>query len=111
MLNQLGISAMLVCLFLPTVTHSVSTLEVKQEIIRQANFYNVSVNTALRIADCESKFNSEAKSPKSTAKGVYQFLDGTWKFVKAEGHPFDYKENIKQFMLTYPNKPQWWQCK
>lgn len=31
-----------------------------------------------RIAWCESRNNPLAKNPNSTAKGIYQFLDGTW---------------------------------
>ena len=29
---------------------------------------------------CESNLNPKAKNPDSTAKGVFQFLDGTWKY-------------------------------
>lgn len=32
-----------------------------------------------RIAWCESRNNPLAKNPHSTAKGIYQFLDGTWR--------------------------------
>lgn len=33
-----------------------------------------------RIADCESQGNLYAKNPRSTAKGKYQFLDGSWRY-------------------------------
>lgn len=33
-----------------------------------------------RIAQCESQGNLYAKNPRSTAKGKYQFLDGSWKY-------------------------------
>lgn len=36
--------------------------------------------TLARIAACESQGNLYAKNPKSTAKGKYQFLDGSWKY-------------------------------
>ncbi len=85
--------------------------QVKAEIIRQANLYGVSVNNALRIARCESGYVYNAKNGTSTAKGVFQFINGTWKWIGAEGHQFDYKENIKQFMIWYPKYPQWWECK
>ena len=81
------------------------------EIEKQALAYNVDVETALRIADCESDFNYKAENGVSTAKGVYQFLDGTWDWIGAEGHQFDYKENIKQFMLLYPDHKGYWECK
>jgi len=85
--------------------------QVKEEIERQAALYGVNVKTALRIARCESTYVYNAKSRISTAKGVYQFIDGTWQWIGADGHQFDYKENIKQFMIWYPKFPQWWECK
>ncbi len=85
--------------------------EVKEEIIRQAAEYGVNVNDALRIAKCESTFKYNAANSHSSAKGVYQFIDGTWDWVGAEGHQYDYKENITQFMKWYPRYPQWWECK
>lgn len=85
--------------------------EVKEEIIRQAAEYGVDVNDALRIAKCESTFRYDAANGHSSAKGVYQFIDGTWEWIEAEGHQFDYKENISQFMKWYKRYPQWWECK
>ena len=66
------------------------------------------VRLALQIAYCESKYDPQAKNPISSAKGVYQFIDGTWAWIGAKGHQFDYKENIKQFMIYYPKYPTWW---
>ncbi len=85
--------------------------EVRAEIIRQAHVYGVSVKTALRIARCESGYQYNARNSTSSAKGVYQFIDGTWRWINAQGHQFDYKENIRQFMKWYPQYPQWWECK
>lgn len=84
---------------------------VKEEIRRQAAIYGVDYKIALRIAKCESSLHPEAKNKQSTAKGLYQFTDPTWKYIKAEGHQFDYKENIKQFFIHYPNHKTWWVCK
>lgn len=92
-------------------TKTPSIEEVKAEIIRQAAIYGVNVNTALRISRCESGYVYNAKSKISTAKGVFQFIDGTWKWIGAAGHQYDYKENIKQFMIWYPKFPSWWECK
>ena len=36
---------------------------------------------AVRIAACESGLNPKATNPHSTAKGLYQFLDGTWAYI------------------------------
>lgn len=85
--------------------------QVRAEIIYQANIHNVRVEDALRIAQCESGFLYNAKNNTSTAKGVYQFINGTWDWVGAKGHQFDYQENIRQFMIWYPKYPQWWECK
>ena len=35
-----------------------------------------------RIVECESNGNPAAKNPNSTAYGLCQFLDGTWKYVE-----------------------------
>jgi len=85
--------------------------DIIEEIYKQAREYFVDPEDAIRIAKCESTFNPHAKNPNSTAKGVYQFLDGTWEWINASGHQFDYKENIKQFMIWYPVYPSWWECR
>lgn len=86
-------------------------IDVKAKIIEFSKLYNVNTVTALRIAECESAFNQYAKNKRSSAKGVYQWLDGTWKAIGAKGHQFDAEENIKQFMINYPKHPDWWECK
>jgi len=85
--------------------------EVIKEIAYQAYEAGISVDAALRIAQCESNFDPYAKNPHSSAKGIFQFIDGTWKWIGAEGHQFDYKENIKQFTIWYLYYPTWWVCK
>jgi hypothetical protein len=84
--------------------------DIKEEIVRQAKKYGVSVDSALAIAKCESEFIYNASNKQSTAKGVYQFLDGTWEWTGANGHQYDYQENIRQFMKWYPKVPNWWEC-
>ena len=85
--------------------------EVKQEIIKQAKYHNVNIETALRIGLCESQYVYNVDNWEgSGARGVYQFKDKTWEWIKAEGHQYDYKENIKQFMTYYPIYPHWWAC-
>lgn len=96
----------LCALIILTSTPSIS--EVKAEIIRQAQVYNVSVERAISIADCESDFNPLAKNKNSSATGIYQFTSPTWKWIKAEGERTDYKANIKEFMRWYPKYPGWW---
>jgi len=84
---------------------------VQNEIIKQAKEYGVNESEALTIASCESGLDRYAVNKTSGAKGIYQFLDSTWTFIKAPGHQFDYKENIHQFMVWYPLHKDWWECK
>ena len=79
-------------------------------IIDMAREYGVSEEVALAIAQCESGLDPYAMNPVSSAKGIYQFTDGTWEYIKAQGHQFDAEENIKNFMIWYPLHPDWWQC-
>lgn len=84
---------------------------IRERIKTMAEEYGVNVNTALRIANCESGFNPSASNRTSTAKGVYQFLDGTWDYIGATGQQYDAEENIRMFMIWYPRYPSWWLCK
>lgn len=76
----------------------------------EAATYGINPDVAVAIARCESGLDPYAANPNSTAKGIYQFLDGTWEAIKAQGHQFDAEENIKQFMIWYPIHPEWWEC-
>ena len=48
----------------------------------------------LKVAQCESELNPKAKNKTSTAKGIFQILDGTWKHFKCEGNPLNAEDNI-----------------
>lgn len=39
-------------------------------------------------------FNPKARNPESTAKGIYQILDGTWKGAGCKGDPLQALDNI-----------------
>ena len=56
----------------------------------------VDFNTAYDIVDLETggTFNPLAKNPNSTAKGLFQIIDGTWKYGGCEGDPYDPENNI-----------------
>ena len=82
--------------------------QIRAEITTQAEAVHFNVELALAIASCESSFIYDNKNKNSSAKGVYQFIDGTWDWIEAEGHQFDYKENIKQFLIWYQKYPSWW---
>lgn len=83
---------------------------VEDNIKRAARRYGVDEGVAVRIAQCESGLNPYAQNGHSTAKGLYQFTDQTWEFIKAEGHQFDASESIRQFMIWYPIHSEWWEC-
>ena len=44
--------------------------------------YNADLSLAIKIADCESNWDVDAKNSKSTAYGVFQMLNGTFEHVK-----------------------------
>ncbi len=48
----------------------------------------------LKIAQCESDLDPKAKNPKSTASGVFQFVEGTWR-EKCRGNVFDASDNVR----------------
>jgi len=83
--------------------------DITNYIREQAKINNINVNKALAVAWCESRFDPNASNGHSTAKGVYQFLRGTWANY-CEGDVFDYKSNIDCFMKIYPKHPSWWEC-
>lgn len=47
-------------------------------IERYAAQYGADYDLSVAIARCESRLNPAARNPSSTAKGLFQFLDGTW---------------------------------
>lgn len=53
-------------------------------VAQYADFYGVSVTLAKDIAHCESKFDPRAKNPNSTAKGLFQYIDATWRQLSIE---------------------------
>lgn len=57
---------------------------------------NKDITKMIRIARCESNFNQYAKNANSTAKGIYQFIDGTWRAnCLKDGNVYDFKANIE----------------
>lgn len=51
---------------------------VEEKIREKAIEYKVDPNLAVKIAKAESNLNPNAKNSKSSASGIYQFLDGTF---------------------------------
>lgn len=71
----------------------------------------VNPQLALKVIDCESKFDPHARNPHSTAKGLAQFLDGTWAWIKAPMTQEDTYWSVVMFMKYYPTHGYWWECK
>ena len=92
------------------VKQAKSILEIVQdEIIKQSKLSNFNYRVALKVANCESGFDPQAKNPSSTAKGVYEFVNKTWK-AYCTGDVYDYEKNISCYLKLYPKYPQWWVC-
>lgn len=41
---------------------------------------------------CESRLTADARNPRSSATGVYQFLTGTWEWVRSLGAPHAHED-------------------
>lgn len=52
---------------------------IQEKIERVAKEHGVNVRKALAISDAESEFRPDAKNPYSSASGIYQFIDGTFR--------------------------------
>lgn len=87
-----------------TIPPEPPTLE--EQIIREAEAQQVDSELAVRIAKCESlgkdgKINPKAKNPGSSASGVFQFIESTWREtinrmgLPADSDVFDASLNIK----------------
>lgn len=74
----------------------------------QAIHAGVNPQQALKVIDCESDFDPYAKNPNSTAKGLAQFLDGTWEWIHAPATQEDVYWSVVMFMKYYNKYPQWW---
>lgn len=55
---------------------------------------NKEIMIMINIAKKESTMNPLAKNPKSSAKGLFQILDGTWKHYQCTGDVLNYQDNI-----------------
>lgn len=83
-----------------------------QDLINRLSTENdFNVNTALRIAECESQYGKyKINWQGSSAKGIYQFTDKTWNNY-CEGDVMNDQDNIMCFIKLYKKHPSWWQCK
>jgi hypothetical protein len=52
------------------------------EYVVGQHFTGPEFDTAMSIISCESNFDPRAANPHSTARGLWQFLRGTWQWVQ-----------------------------
>lgn len=76
------------------VTKHWSKADVEAEIRLQAGLYDLDANKMVAIAKCESNLNPVAMNKQSTATGVYQIINGTWKAFKCTGGITTPQDNI-----------------
>lgn len=63
---------------------------------------NEDIMKMIRIARCESHFDQYAKNPYSTAKGIFQFIDSTWRSnCLKDGNVYDFVDNINCAWKVY----------
>lgn len=55
----------------------------------------------IHVAEAESSFNCKQKNPKSSAKGCFQILDGTWIDYKCIGDVLNTIDNVKCARIIY----------
>jgi hypothetical protein len=64
---------------------------------------------ALNVATCESGLNPNAKSPISTASGVFQFLSSTWAITPYHAYsPFNASANIRAAYWLFSRDGHTW---
>ena len=71
-----------------------SKADIEAEIRLQAGLYDLDADKMVAIAKCESNLNPVAMNKQSTATGVYQIINGTWKAFKCTGGITTPQDNI-----------------
>ena len=110
----------------PTVTGEVIVEEVvvtvptEQEDLRsyareQAELLEVDPDKFIRLITCESQWDPKAKNPVSSARGLLQYLSGTWETTRSnyQGYSrFDPYASIREAVLDISNGQQsmWQEC-
>jgi soluble lytic murein transglycosylase-like protein len=80
---------------LPETALAVTREETVQEkIVSYAEAFGASPALALAVAHAESCFNPLAKNPNSTAGGIFQYIDSTWKGY-CQGDKYNADDNIR----------------
>jgi soluble lytic murein transglycosylase-like protein len=81
-----------------------------------SDYYQNNKGLVDSIVSCESKYDPRASNPNSTAKGQWQFLDGTWQYTQEKsgiyGDVYDAKLNAQlgNYLLAQEGKQHWKEC-
>ena len=68
--------------------------QIEDMVISKAKEFNIDSELFLRIAICESGLKTNAQNPRSTASGLFQFLNSTFfNYAKAYELPIDDKND------------------
>lgn len=100
-LKNLLVVGLLISFLIPTTTlaldEQIPTRD-EEDVFWLINYFarqnGVDVELGLDLAEFESGFDKLAKNPNSSAKGVFQFIDGTWKAL-CKGNVFNTYDNVK----------------
>lgn len=66
------------------MTTQTDSTDVSWEFIVGSHFTGSDYDTAMSIISCESGFDTHADNPTSSALGGWQFLAGTWEWVRGD---------------------------
>ncbi len=81
------------------------------EALVRTDFNEVDVQRAINVIFCESRFDANAKNPRSTASGLFQHLEGWWSGawgVTGVFDPFDPEQSVKAgAALVYGTSSGW----
>ena len=64
----------------------------------------------LALASCESEYKWNAKNPTSTARGIFQYLIGTWEETESAKKGLErnnIEANIREAMIDILNRETW----
>lgn len=72
----------------------IDPISTEEMVTSMAKRFNISPELFLRIAICESGLKEDAQNPRSTASGIFQFINSTFfNYALAYGLPTDDKND------------------
>jgi soluble lytic murein transglycosylase-like protein len=86
--------------------------ETVEDMVRRiASEGGVNPDRAVAIAFCESRLDPSARNWQgSSATGLFQFIDSTWKYIGSPGDRLDAEDSARAFVEWYPGHESWWAC-